>query len=190
MALNPASNPLFNDQWYLKNTGQRGASGIDINMAALWSEYTGRGVTVAVNDDGMDLTHPDLIANILANLTYDSATSTTGQGFSKADNSHGTVVGSIIGMASNSIGGIGIASEVKLVAGLAIAPNVNYADLFLANLASGAAVSCNSWGQDPAFGENFGASGSATDQAWNAAMLRGVTEGRGGLGLEIGRAHV
>ena len=190
MVINPTTNPLFNDQWYLKNTGQRGAPGIDINVTPVWAEYTGRGVIVAVNDDGMDLTHPDLVANLLPALTFDAAAGTTGRGFAGADNSHGTVVGGIIGMANNGTGGIGVAFDAKLVAGLAIPPTtggsgINYASLFLANLASGAGVSCNSWGQDPAFGENFGASGSATDQAWNAAMLRGVTEGRGGLGMVI-----
>ena len=185
MTFDPNTNPLFTDQWYLKNTGQRGAPGIDINVTSLWSQYTGRGVIVAVNDDGMDLTHPDLMANVLPALTFDAARGTTGQGFAAADNSHGTVVGSIIGMANNGAGGIGVAFDAKLVAGLAIGSGVNYANLFLANLASGAGVSCNSWGQDPAFGENFGASGSASDQAWNAAMLRGVTEGRGGLGMVI-----
>ena len=190
MAFDPNTNPLFTDQWYLKNTGQRGAPGIDINVTSLWSQYTGRGVIVAVNDDGMDLTHPDLVANVLPALTFDAARGTTGQGFAVADNSHGTVVGGIIGMANNGTGGIGVAFESKLVAGLAIAPavgatSINYANLFLANLASGAGVSCNSWGQDPAFGENFGATGSAADQAWGAAMLRGVTEARGGLGMVI-----
>ena len=185
MSFTPNTNPLFTDQWYLKNIGQRGTPGIDINVTQLWTEYTGKGVVVAVNDDGMDLTHPDLVANVLSDLTFDSSRGTTGQGFTNAGNSHGTVVGGIIGMANNGIGGIGVAFEAKLVAGLAIAPGVNFAALFLSNLASGAWVSCNSWGQDPAFAENFGATGSASDQAWNAAMLRGVTEGRGGLGMVI-----
>ena len=190
MAFNPNTNPLFSSQWYLKNTGQRGEQGIDINVTQLWTEYTGRGVIVAVNDDGMDLTHPDLAANLLLGLTFDAARGTTGQGFAVSDNSHGTVVGGIIGMANNDTGGIGIAFDAKLVAGLSIAPkigasSIDYATLFLANLASGAGVSCNSWGQDPAFGENFGTSGAATDQAWNAAMLRCVTEARDGLGMVI-----
>ena len=190
MAINPAINPLFADQWYLKNTGQRGEPGIDINVTSVWAEYSGKGIIVAVNDDGMDLTHPDLVTNVLPQFTFDAATGTTGQGFAVADNSHGTVVGSIIGMANNSLGGIGIAFDAKLVAGLSIAPKVgnvsiNYPALFLSNLSSGAAVSCNSWGADPAFSENFGSSGSAADQAWNAAMLRCVTEARGGLGMVI-----
>lgn len=190
MAFNPNTNPLFASQWYLKNTGQRGEQGIDINVTQLWSEYTGRGVIVAVNDDGMDLNHLDLVANLLPALTFDAATGTTGQGFARSENSHGTVVGGIIGMANNDVGGIGIAFDAQLVAGLAFGPvpegkSISAADLFLANLASGAAVSCNSWGSDPAFAENFGASGSEADKAWNSAMLRCVTEARGGLGMVI-----
>lgn len=190
MAFNPTNNTLFTSQWYLKNTGQRGEQGIDINMAQLWNEYTGRGVIVAVNDDGMDLTHPDLVANILPALTFDSATGTTGQGFARAENNHGTVVGGIIGMANNDIGGIGIAFDAKLVASLAFGSvtegsSNNTAALFLANLASRVDVSNNSWGRDPAFSENFGISGSASDRAWGDAMLRSVTEGRDGLGMVI-----
>lgn len=190
MASNYTNNPLFASQWYLKNTGQRGEPGIDINVTQVWNEYTGRGVIVAVNDDGMDLTHPDLVANLLPALTFDATTGTTGQGFAQAENSHGTVVGGIIGMANNGIGGIGIAFDAKLIAGLAFGPvaegaSINTASLFLANLAGRADISNNSWGRDPAFSENFGASGSASDRAWGDAMLRSVTEGRGGLGMVI-----
>ena len=185
MAFNPTTNPLFNDQWYLKNTGQRGAPGVDINVTQVWTKYTGRGIIVAVNDDGMDLTHPDLVDNVLTALTFDTASGTTGRGFVNAGNSHGTVVGSIIGMANNGQGGIGIAFDAKLVAGLAIGSNLDASPLFLSNLTSGASVSCNSWGADPAFAENFSASGSASDQQWGAAMLRCVAEARGGLGMVI-----
>jgi subtilisin-like proprotein convertase family protein len=151
-----------------------------------WQTYTGKGVIVAVNDDGVDLTHPSLAANLLVDLAYDSVRNTTGQGFVGAGNSHGTVVGSIVGMAGNDgIGGVGVAFEAKIVPGLAIAAGSDTSRLFLANLAAGAAVSVNSWGQDPAFAENFGASGSASDIAWGAALLRAATEARGGLGMVI-----
>ena len=180
------NDPLFSSQWYLVNTGQRGTAGIDINVLSAWDTYTGKGVVVAVNDDGMDLTHPSLAANLLTNLTYDSARGTTGQGFVNTGNSHGTVVGSIVGMAGNDgIGGVGVAYEAKIVPGLAIGSGINYANLFLANLAAGAMVSVNSWGQDPAFGENFSASGSQADQDWGAALTRAATEARGGLGMVL-----
>jgi hypothetical protein len=181
------NDPLFSAQWYLVNTGQRGGtSKLDINVLSAWDRYTGKGVTVAVNDDGMDLTHPDMLPNLLVNLAYDSTRDTTGQGFGAASGSHGTVVGSIAGMAANDgVGGVGVAYESKVIPGLAIAAGADSAKLFLANLASGAAVSINSWGADPAFAENFGASGSQADQAWSAALTKAATEGRGGLGMVL-----
>lgn len=181
------NDPLFSAQWYLVNTGQRGgASRLDINVLSAWDNYTGKGVVVAVNDDGMDLTHPALSANLLTNLAYDGVRGTTGQGFVGAGNSHGTVVGSIVGMAGNDgVGGVGVAYEAKIVPGLAIANGVNTANLFLANLGAGAGVSVNSWGQDPAFAENFGASGSQSDKDWGLALARAASEARGGLGMVI-----
>ncbi len=181
------NDPLFASEWYLVNTGQRGGtSRLDINVLSAWDNYTGKGVVIAVNDDGMDLTHPALIANLLTNLTYDSVRDTVGQGFVGAGNSHGTVVGSIVGMAGNDgIGGVGVAYEAKIIPGLAVATGVNTANVFLANLAAGAGVSVNSWGQDPAFAENFGASGSPEDVAWAAALTRAAGEARGGLGMVI-----
>ncbi|MCM8623102.1 MAG: S8 family serine peptidase [Candidatus Accumulibacter sp.] len=182
------NDPLFSSQWYLVNTGQRGGtSRLDINVKSAWDKYTGKGVIVAVNDDGMDLAHPDLVGNLLTNLAYDSGRDTVGQGFVGAANSHGTVVGSIVGMVANDgIGGVGVAYEAKIVPGLAFgAAGTNTANLFLANLAAGAGVSVNSWGLDPAFAENFGASGSLSDQAWGAALLRAASEARGGKGMVI-----
>ena len=186
------NDPLFSSQWYLLNTGQRGGtSRLDINVMSAWDRYSGKGVIVAVNDDGMDLTHPSLVANLLTNLTYDTVRGTTGKGFEGTSNEHGTVVGSIVGMAANDgIGGVGVAYGAKIVAGLAIAPDSakiapNLANLFLANLAAGASVSVNSWGRDPAFQENFGSSGSQSDQDWASALLRATTEARGGLGMVI-----
>lgn len=182
------NDPLFASAWYLVNTGQRGGSSrLDINVLSAWDKYTGKGVVVAVNDDGMDLTHPALAANLLTHLAYDGARDTVGQGFVGASGSHGTVVGSIVGMAGNDgIGGVGVAYEAKIVPGTAFGPASGPpAKLFLANLAAGAGVSVNSWGADPAFAENFGASGSQSDREWGAALARAATEARNGLGMVI-----
>jgi len=183
------TDPLFSSQWYLKNSGQRGGdSRLDINVVPAWeSGINGSGVVIAINDDGIDLTHPDLVANIDATKVYDTTRSTTGQGLVGTDNSHGTVVGSIVGMAANSIGGVGVAYKATLVPAVAIGPTVAFAsaNLFKANLAAGVDVSVNSWGADPAFAENFGESGPEEDQAWGAALLRAATEGRKGLGMVI-----
>jgi len=189
------SDPLWTSQWYLNNTGQRGgAARLDLKLMAAWSQgFNGQGVRVAINDDGFDLTHPDLVANIDASKVYDTNRDQTGKGFvtSKADaHEHGTVVGSIVGMAANGIGGIGIAYKATLIPGIAVgilddSPANAKARLFAANLAAGADVSVNSWGKDEAFLENFGASGDAEDRAWGEQLLRAASEGRGGLGMVI-----
>lgn len=186
------NDPLLSSQWYISNTGQRGAPGFDLNLLPIWGRYSGKGLIIAVNDDGMDLTHPDLAANLLVNLAYDGVRQTLGQGFQSSDpeiNSHGTVVGSIIGMvANNGLGGTGIAWGAKIVPSLVLGkggPDNMAARVFLSNLNANAAISVNSWGQDEAFQENFGETGRQSDQEWGAVLARLVSEGRGGLGMVI-----
>ena len=47
---------------YIKNTGQNdGTPGLDLNVTHVWKRgITGKGVTVAILDDGVDYLHPDL----------------------------------------------------------------------------------------------------------------------------------
>jgi subtilisin-like proprotein convertase family protein len=183
------TDPLLPAQWYLINTGQRGGdSRLDINVLPAWQAgFNGSGIVVAINDDGIDLTHPDLVGNIDATKVYDTNRDTTGQGLVGTDNSHGTVVGSIVGMAANGTGGVGVAYKATLVPALAIGSTVAFAsaNLFKANIAARVDVSVNSWGADPAFAENFGASGPEEDQAWGTELLRAATQGRNGLGMVI-----
>uniref|UniRef100_A0A3Q1HN98 Neuroendocrine convertase 2 n=1 Tax=Anabas testudineus TaxID=64144 RepID=A0A3Q1HN98_ANATE len=67
------SDPLFTKQWYLINTGQAdGTPGLDLNVAEAWQlGYTGKGVTIAIMDDGIDYLHPDLSSNYNADASYD-----------------------------------------------------------------------------------------------------------------------
>lgn len=65
--LNQVNDPLFPQQWHLRNTGQYGqATGVDVNAPGAWALVPpDPGLIVAVNDSGIDLTHPDL--NIYVN---------------------------------------------------------------------------------------------------------------------------
>jgi len=62
----PPNDPLFLNQWHLRNVGQtqngRAASlGVDINVLRVWEQgFTGKGVRIAVIDDGVHWRNQDL----------------------------------------------------------------------------------------------------------------------------------
>ncbi len=68
-------DPMYNDQWYLKNTGQKGGIvGLDINIEPVWKKgYLGEGINVAILDDLIDLDHPDLKSSIASMQRYGSS---------------------------------------------------------------------------------------------------------------------
>lgn len=72
---------------------------------------TGGGVVVAVLDTGVDLTHPDLAANIVSG----SGTTCIKRTTTKDDNGHGTHVAGTLAAVDNAIGAIGVAPSAKLV---------------------------------------------------------------------------
>jgi len=60
------NDPYYPRLWGLRNTGQTGGTaGADVRAEQAWNVTTGsRDVIVAVIDTGVDITHPDLAANI------------------------------------------------------------------------------------------------------------------------------
>lgn len=126
-------DPQAGYQWYLDNTGQdvlagtRPTPGVDLNMGTLFADgIRGKGVVVAVVDDGLDLEHEDLAANADSSgsinlwqcsnpVDLNSCASGPLLDPRYPDNAHGTGVGGLIGMvAMNGKGGRGIAPEVRL----------------------------------------------------------------------------
>lgn len=106
-------NPYYSQQWNLNNTGQNnGIVGIDINVEKAWNITSGSGIKVAVLDCGVELTHPDLVANMEPG--YDAFNGTTNGGYDGNEYYHGTNCAGIIGAANNSIGvkGVGFSSRI------------------------------------------------------------------------------
>ncbi|MCT7997577.1 S8 family serine peptidase, partial [Laspinema olomoucense] len=70
--LSTPNDPLFNQQWHLENTGQTGGTaGVDANVITVWDEITGEGIKIAIVDDGVQHTHPDLSDRYRPDLSRD-----------------------------------------------------------------------------------------------------------------------
>jgi len=109
--------PYFGEQWYLEeNATFYEANNIDSNASIHFGKryhYTGKGVKIAVIDDGLDVTHPELNGTIVA--TYDISTHSTNVAHTSMSGYHGTAVTGIIGANDNGIGIKGIASESQII---------------------------------------------------------------------------
>lgn len=59
-------DPLFSQQWHLINK-----NGPDLNVKEVWKQdITGKGIVVAIIDDGLDYTHPDLQENYVNGFNF------------------------------------------------------------------------------------------------------------------------
>ncbi|MDB9529149.1 S8 family serine peptidase [Oscillatoria sp. CS-180] len=105
------TDPFFNSQWHLQNAH---TSLLDLNVTEVWQDYTGAGVTVAVVDDAIEWTHPDLITNYSSAKDWDFQSSDPDPiGFTSEV--HGTSVAGIVSAGANSIGGVGVAYGSTLI---------------------------------------------------------------------------
>jgi len=86
--------------------------GVDRTDAELaWSTSTAAGIKVAILDTGIDLDHPDLIANVKGGYNAIKPSRSADD-----DNGHGTHVAGIVAAANNSIGVVGMAPGASLYA--------------------------------------------------------------------------
>ncbi len=96
--------------------------GQDIRVQEAWANYSGQGVTIAVVDDGVQYTHPDLYLNYNAAIDYDfNGTFPGNPDFDplpdRSFDFHGTAVaGLAAGTGNNGVGISGVAYDAELTA--------------------------------------------------------------------------
>jgi subtilisin family serine protease len=115
-------DPLLPNQWHLSNTGQdvfsstRPVAGNDMRVGAAWAEgVSGKGVKVAVVDDGLEVTHEDLKDNFDLENSFNFLTNEKNPTPAEVTDDHGTQVAGIIGASAfNGQGGRGVAYGATL----------------------------------------------------------------------------
>lgn len=113
----PINDPYFSQQWHLaKNSDFYRQYGVNenahVNGGEYYKFYRGKGVKIAVIDDGLQINHPDLQGAITK--TYNVTTGGTDVTQNGVDN-HGTLVTGVIAAQANNQDIFGLASESEIV---------------------------------------------------------------------------
>lgn len=179
------NDTYLNYQWSLDNTGSSiqysGTAGADMNVFNAWSVTQGSSsIRVAIIDEGVDLNHPDLLANLVSG--YDG----TGQGSGGApqgDDAHGTACAGIVAAVGNNNQGVaGVAYNCKIV------------PVRIAYSSGNSWVTSNTWignsinwawstGNADVLSNSWG--GGSSSSTINNAISNAVNSGRGGLGSPV-----
>lgn len=185
------NDPYYPLQWHLQSSGSNaGKPGTDVRVLPVWEQgIRGQGVRIAIVDDGLDLTHPDLLTNLDTVNDYDWNDSPpdedpTPDPFN--EDFHGTAVaGLAAARGDNAIGVSGVAPQATLVGFRLIADFISDADEAEAALRGNDLIQIknHSWGSpptvlDPDYYAELGWSGPLLRAAQRAAAV----DGRGGLG--------
>lgn len=101
------NDPYLTRAWHLENRNPvtAEAQGFDLNVRAAWTETRGEDVVVAVADEGVEITHPDLSANGGNLFHYNFHSSVRDGRPASSQASHGTAVTGLIAAAGENFRG-------------------------------------------------------------------------------------
>lgn len=179
------NDPFLGHQWSLNNTGSsiqfNGTAGCDMKIFNAWQTSTGSSnIRIAIIDEGVDLVHPDLLANMVSG--FDGTQQNSG-GAPQGNDAHGTACAGIVAaVANNNVGVAGISYNSKIV------------PIRIAYSSGTSWVTSNSWiGTSLDWAWNQGAAdvlsnswgGGSSSSLINDPISRAVTQGRGGKGAPV-----
>lgn len=118
LGVNLLDEPYYGLQWYLDyNESVYEEHGIDenahIHFTKELQKYTGKGIKIAIIDDGLDTTHPELEDSIVN--TYNVITGTDDVSHDSYGDYHGTAVTGIIASNINGKGIYGLANRSEII---------------------------------------------------------------------------
>ncbi|KAG0152173.1 hypothetical protein CROQUDRAFT_56154 [Cronartium quercuum f. sp. fusiforme G11] len=170
-------DPLWPKQWHLANNEMRQHM---INVTDVWSNgITGKNVTVAIVDDGLDMTSEDLKPNFFEAGSWDYNDHTPLPEPRLPDDLHGTRCAGEIAAIKNDVCGVGVAYDAKVAGIRILSASISDADEASAlnfGYQENHIYSC-SWGPP-----DDGKSMEAPSRLIFKAMLNGIQKGRGGKG--------
>ena len=169
-----SNDPMLQSQWHYNNTGQTGGTaGADIRLLEAWKIETGKkNVVIAVTDGGVDVSHPDLAANLWVNRGEVAGNKVDDDnngyvddihGFSFVHQSakilpdnHGTHVAGTVGAVTNNskgvagvAGGSGAGDGIRIMSCAVFHADSladGFPEAYVYSADNGAVISQNSWG--------------------------------------------
>jgi subtilisin-like proprotein convertase family protein/subtilisin family serine protease len=183
------NDPYFPLQWHLENRATNTAVrlGPDLNVRAAWPFTRGEGVLIGIGDDGIELTHPDLAANLRHTNHHNFATGTTNGMPMTSGQMHATAVaGLAAAVGGNGRGVSGVAPAAQLASWVIWDASDNLVDeekvmdmfQFCLDVVG---VQNHSWG-------NAGVEQLPLGALESAGIANAVQKGRHGLGVVIARS--
>ncbi|CAO3653385.1 unnamed protein product [Mucor hiemalis] len=171
------ADPWFDQQWHLINQINPGN---DINVTGVWKQgITGKGVKIAILDDGLDYNSQDLKDNFYAEGSYDFNDHEDLPKPKLWDDNHGTRCAGQIAAVKNDVCGVGIAYESKVAGVRILSGDLTDADEAIAlnyEYQKNEIFSC-SWGPP-----DNGRTMEAPNGILADAFTNGIRNGRGGKG--------
>lgn len=176
------NDPFYSSQWALENVGSIGKAGADLRVSQAWNYGLGSAqIKVAIIDDGVDLSHEDLQANLMPG--YD-ATGNGSSGNSIGDDSHGTACAGIVAaIQNNGIGITGVAPNCKI-----IPVRIAYSDPLGGWITSNQIIASGiNWAWDQAGADILSNSygGGSSSFVINEAIDNAISQGRNGKGSPV-----
>ena len=150
-----------------------------LNVSSVWGTATGSGVSIALLDDGIDASHPDLSGAYDAGLSWDFMTDTAAAGPALDSDNHGTAIAGIIASADGGTStGIAYDAELASYRLTSLDPDTPLDNAKLAEALGRGLDDIDIYN----VGFNYAVELYHPGDEVIGAMRTGVTEGRNGLG--------